>query len=157
MILSLMMVATKPLSSFTANKRSLNTLMEKNRANSNNLSGYPNNLRIVDVQSINSTYGKGYEKISEFEYSPLNDRGFISKLPDKNQPYYTVTKFVISCCAVDASPVNALLESKDKFNKDQWIKIRGKTMLEHIDNVPTLVIVPEEINKISPPNDPYEY
>lgn len=80
--------------------------------------------------------------------------GFIT--PATEDSFY-VTRFVIACCAVDAQPVGVLVFYPDwrrKFAVDQWVEISGKFAIRESNK---LAVVPDHIQTITKPEDPYIY
>ncbi len=84
--------------------------------------------------------------------------GFV--LRDGNLPdgYFTVARFVISCCAADARPVGLLV----RYNlglytpvNDQWVEIRGEWQLEEVNGQIQPVLILKEAQKIDIPANPY--
>lgn len=101
----------------------------------------------------------------------VNVQGFVvhpSALPDN---YLLITRFVITCCAVDAYPVALpvkLNRSRNAYPPDTWLEVKGEMMTETLEverqimtNAPSddrqLVIDASSVEKIPTPADPYEY
>jgi putative membrane protein len=96
--------------------------------------------------------------------------GFVTNL-DKNslEVYFDLSRLLISCCAVDASPVSLRakinLKTLDKENlllieslkNDNWLEVKGyfDFVVVRESNRPILVI--QEFKKISTPEIPYIY
>ncbi|MCM8803062.1 MAG: TIGR03943 family protein [Candidatus Omnitrophica bacterium] len=74
----------------------------------------------------------------------------------KNEGKFMLIRFLITCCAADATPLGVEIEyeeEKEEFKNDDWVKVRGKAKIEN-DKVK---IIAEEIIKIEPLSDPYLY
>ncbi|MDQ1597012.1 MAG: hypothetical protein QOI70_436 [Microbacteriaceae bacterium] len=87
--------------------------------------------------------------------------GFISKDPDDPDNVFYVTRFVITCCAVDAQPVGVpvyMPNWKSTLHPDQWVKVAGT-----FDTNPSsksqqaIALVPTSTTKVDQPSDPYLY
>ena len=87
--------------------------------------------------------------------------GFIS--PDQTDPgnLFYVTRFVITCCAVDAQPVGVpvyLSNWKTDFSANEWVRVEGD-----FDTNPSrtsqesIALVPTDTTKVAQPSDPYLY
>jgi uncharacterized repeat protein (TIGR03943 family) len=87
--------------------------------------------------------------------------GFVTA--DKGDPdnIFYVSRFVITCCAVDAQPVGVpvyLPSWKNGYSPNQWVRVKGS-----FDSNPsrssqlTLAIVPTSTTKVEQPSEPYLY
>jgi uncharacterized repeat protein (TIGR03943 family) len=86
--------------------------------------------------------------------------GFIFKPENTKQNTFLISRFVVTCCAVDARPVGLYGQYEnweDDFKLDEWVEAEGKFELIQIENKDTLVINIEKITKITQPLDPYIY
>jgi putative membrane protein len=75
-------------------------------------------------------------------------------MPD-NQ--YVIYRFVITCCAADALPVGALVQSKARgeFADDVWVGVTGIMRMTMVDGEPSPIIIATKVEKIDPPANPY--
>jgi uncharacterized repeat protein (TIGR03943 family) len=75
----------------------------------------------------------------------------------KNEGKFTLIRFLITCCAADATPLGIEIEYKEETGKElkneEWVKVKGKAKVEN----GKVKIYAEGIEKISPPKDPYLY
>jgi putative membrane protein len=74
--------------------------------------------------------------------------------------YYKLSRFVITCCAVDARPVGLIvkyLNEKDIILKDKWYKVSGRFIIEKINGIETLVVDSQKAISIEQPDNPYIY
>lgn len=93
--------------------------------------------------------------------------GFVVHLPNLDSKYLLISRFIITCCAVDAYPVGIpvkLNQSRDDYPPDTWLEIEGRMITETLpsqnSNEPPkrqLVIEATSLNKIPTPRDPYGY
>ncbi|MCM8808572.1 MAG: TIGR03943 family protein [Candidatus Omnitrophica bacterium] len=76
----------------------------------------------------------------------------------KNERKFMLVRFLITCCAADATPLGIEIEykengEKEEIRNDDWVKVRGKVKIEN-DKVK---IIAEEIIKTELPSNPYLY
>jgi uncharacterized repeat protein (TIGR03943 family) len=96
--------------------------------------------------------------------------GFVVHLPELPNNYLLISRFVITCCAVDAYPVGIpvkLKQSRTVYPTDTWLQIEGEMMsdtlainhntLEATEKQRQLVLVAKKIEQIPTPKDPYDY
>jgi len=72
---------------------------------------------------------------------------------------FTLTRFVISCCAVDAQPVGlGVVTDGTVPDEDQWVTVTG-ALAANPDQAADarIVIKASTVKKIAQPKDPYEY
>lgn len=97
--------------------------------------------------------------------------GFVIHLPQLPDDYLLISRFILTCCAVDAYPVGLpvkLESSRDAYPPDTWLEIEGEMMTETLavdsqtmkeTTAPKrqLVLVAKSVKKIPTPADPYGY
>lgn len=86
--------------------------------------------------------------------------GFISPSERDENSFY-VSRFIISCCAVDAQPVGVpvyLPGWKEAYSENSWVRVKGEFMEQqyHSSRNPA-IIKPAQIEQIEQPKDPYVY
>jgi uncharacterized repeat protein (TIGR03943 family) len=72
---------------------------------------------------------------------------------------FTLTRFVVSCCAVDAQPVGiGVTTDGTPPPEDQWVRVEG-ALAANPDTASDarLVIRAATVTRVSQPSDPYEY
>ncbi len=72
--------------------------------------------------------------------------------------YFQLSRFVISCCAVDARPVGILVQKSElssEYGLDDWLKIEGWLEIRDIDSRDQVVIIVDELKSINAPDNPY--
>lgn len=72
---------------------------------------------------------------------------------------FAVTRYVITCCAVDAQPVGLTVQLSDwgrKLKPGQWVQVTG-AFVHNTDSSSTAawVVDPTSVKKIAQPKDPY--
>lgn len=95
-----------------------------------------------------------------FQDKPARLTGFISPTPNNDPNVFYVSRFVITCCAVDAQPVGVPVYKpgwQAAHQRDRWIEIRGTFMRNpQADSIP-IVLDPKTITPIEEPDNPYAY
>lgn len=152
-----LLLPVKPLSSSTANQRDLDL---------NSLAG--RELSSVDIFATDTKkYTLGEWVIALNTEPDLEDYagkevavdGFIYAQEGLPNNQFLLSRFAITCCAVDASPVGLVVryDWRGKYKQDDWLKINGRFAIDEATGTQMLVIVPEDVNKISVPDNPYVY
>ncbi len=72
---------------------------------------------------------------------------------------FTLTRFVISCCAVDAQPVGLGVTTSGAVPAaDQWVRVRGSLVANPDQSAAArFVVKASSVRQIAQPSDPYEY
>lgn len=98
-------------------------------------------------------------------------KGFVIDLPQLPSNYLLLSRFIITCCAVDAYPVGLpvkLEASRTPYPADTWLEVTGEMATEllnldtnQMQTLPLqkrqLVIVAQTVKPIPAPPDPYGY
>ena len=73
--------------------------------------------------------------------------------------YFELSRFVISCCAVDSTPVSILVKSPDaeRYRDNQWLQIRGQIKRELSGGKAVYVLTNPTITPTTEPTNPYEF
>ncbi len=81
--------------------------------------------------------------------------GFITAGSQPNT--FNLSRFIVSCCIVDATPVSLLVEYdyQQKFKPNDWVEIEGIFMIKTVDGKNQPIIIPASINKIAEPDNTY--
>jgi uncharacterized repeat protein (TIGR03943 family) len=85
--------------------------------------------------------------------------GFVYREAGWEATTFMVSRFVITCCAADATPVGLYVawpESKT-LTEDQWVEVFGQFEIRQIDGKPTPVLLAETVTVIDIPDQPYLY
>ena len=87
--------------------------------------------------------------------------GFITKDADDPQNFFYVSRFVITCCAVDAQPVGVpvfLPNWQNRFAADHWVKVSGSFETNpSTKSQQSIALVPTATTKVDQPSEPYLY
>lgn len=83
-------------------------------------------------------------------------KGFVTNSTDKT---FLVSRFVVTCCAVDAVTVSlqAYQLAKKPVTIDDWVIVHGTFSVLEEDGNRTLIITPEKVEYIDEPDNPYFY
>lgn len=82
--------------------------------------------------------------------------GFVVPASDGS---FTLTRFVVSCCAVDAQPVGISVTTDGTLpTENQWVRVEG-ALAANPDTASDarLVIRAATVTRVNQPSDPYEY
>jgi uncharacterized repeat protein (TIGR03943 family) len=95
-----------------------------------------------------------------FSGKQVNVTGFVSPAPDNNQDIFYVTRFVVTCCAVDARPIGVPVYKphwRDTYRVDQWLVVQGVFESDPGGSVIPIVVTPQTLTVTSEPKNPYVY
>ncbi len=127
----------------------------------------PETRSLIDwIRTLNA-----YPEPDAYQGLPANVSGFVLHLAELPDNYLLLSRFVITCCAVDAYPIGIpvkLETSHNNYPPDSWLKIQGEMMTETLPSQDRtlstttkkkrqLVLVAKSIQKIPTPADPYNY
>ncbi|ROP73020.1 putative repeat protein (TIGR03943 family) [Frigoribacterium sp. PhB107] len=98
--------------------------------------------------------------LSFFEGKTADVVGFVVPAGDDPDVFY-VSRFVVTCCAVDAQPVGVpvhLVDWRSQVSADEWLDVSGgfQTNPSRTSSDP-IALVPDELEKVGQPSDPYLY
>jgi putative membrane protein len=161
------LLITKPavLSSSVANQRGLNSSVTPT-----------DTVTLPDPQTVQLFANNDYSRLSIKDWANLlqqtNDQaffagkeavltGFITADSSDPEHVFFVSRFVVSCCAVDARPVGVPVYLPDwqrTFRPDQWVSVKGAFATNPSTKGSQRIIVrPAETRPIDKPKDPYVY
>jgi len=87
--------------------------------------------------------------------------GFITTDRDDPQNVFYVSRFVITCCAVDAQPVGVpvfLPNWQTRFAADHWVRVSGSFQTNpSTKSQQSIALVPTATTKVDQPSEPYLY
>lgn len=94
-----------------------------------------------------------------YDGKPVDVVGFITEDPEDPDNMFYVSRFVITCCAVDAQPlgVPVYLENwKSTLAVDQWVEAEGSfTTNPSRDSTLAIALAPDAVTAVEQPADPY--
>lgn len=153
------MLITKPavLTSTTASQRGINTAALDLSAKSPLTEGSKNaDYRRFTVKEWASLLAQTSDP-NFYKGKQVDVSGFISPAGLSNEVFY-VSRFVISCCAVDARPVGVpvyLPNWRSNHKPDNWVHVTGVFTANPAGGEPALAISGASITIINQPDDPY--
>ena len=130
----------------------------------------PEEKTVIDwVRTLNA-----YPEPDAYKGQKARVQGFVVHLPQLPDNYFLISRFILTCCAVDAYPVGIpvkLSQSRNAYPPDTWLEIEGEMITETIQsgsqnsqenssntgNKRQLVLEAKSIKKIPTPADPYGY
>lgn len=93
-----------------------------------------------------------------FQGKPVDVVGFVVSDPD-NPGTFFVTRFVVSCCSVDAQPVGVPVYEpgfEQSFPDETWVRVVGEFVVNpDTSSTHPLVLRPREIGQTEQPREPY--
>ena len=118
------------------------------------------------IRTINA-----YPEPDAYSGQPANITGFVLHLSELPENYIMLSRFVITCCAVDAYPIGIPVKldtSRSEYPVDSWLTVEGVAIAQTLpvkDRIETntitekrsVVIEARAIETIPTPADPYSY
>ena len=93
-----------------------------------------------------------------YEDKPVDVVGFVTADPDDDDVFY-VSRFIVTCCAVDAQPVGVPVYSpgwKDSFEIDGWVQVTGHFATNPASSsTAPLALLPDTVETVGTPSEPY--
>ncbi|MDW8327402.1 MAG: TIGR03943 family protein [Anaerolineales bacterium] len=96
---------------------------------------------------------------AEFNGQPADVIGFVYKDPNLPANQFWVGRFVVTCCAADASAVALLAEWPEAtaLPENAWVRVRGPVHVAEFNGRPTPLIVAAALEQVEQPEHPYMY
>lgn len=95
-----------------------------------------------------------------FAGKPAAITGFVSPTPDNNPNVFYLSRFVMTCCAVDARPIGVPIYKpgwQKEYKVDRWLAVQGTFGQNPENSTITIVLEPQNITPIDEPKEPYAY
>jgi putative membrane protein len=96
-----------------------------------------------------------------FTAKSVDITGFVSADPDDPEDVFYVTRFVVTCCAVDAQPVGVPVYQPgwgSTLETDEWVRVTGPFASNpSAESRQPLAVMPEGVQQVDQPADPYVY
>lgn len=90
---------------------------------------------------------------------PVDVVGFVAASPDDPENVFYVSRFFVTCCAVDAQPAGVPVYAPGwaaQFPEDSWVQVTGLfTTNPSSGSAEPLAIDPEQILPVEQPREPY--
>jgi len=92
---------------------------------------------------------------------PAEVVGFVSADPDDPQNVFYVTRFTITCCAVDATPIGLAVYLpgwSDRYHEGDWVSVNGSIVANpSSSSAEPFAIAPSQVSPVAEPPEPYVY
>jgi putative membrane protein len=162
-----LLIPPKILTSQTAMQRGVSELpLTRSQPQAFRTANKPETRSLIDwIRTINA-----YPEPDAYTGQAANVSGFVLHLSELPDNYLMLSRFVITCCAVDAYPIGLpvkLTVSRNNYPADTWLEIKGEMITETLpskDNIDgnistkrSLVIAAKSIQQIPTPKDPYNF
>ena len=99
--------------------------------------------------------------LSFYAGKPVDVVGFITADPDDPANMFYVSRFVVTCCAVDAQPTGIpvfLANWQDTYAVDDWIRATGEFGTNpSTSSMQSITLTPDAVTKVDQPSEPYLY
>jgi len=99
--------------------------------------------------------------LSFYQGKPVDVVGFITPDPDDPANLFYVSRFVVTCCAVDAQPTGIpvfLANWQDTYAVDDWIEATGQFGTNpSTSSKQSIALHPDAVTKVDQPSEPYLY
>ena len=163
-----LLIPPKVLTSQTAQKRGVGDLpLTTIKPQAFRTATKPEERSLIEwIRTINA-----YPEPDAYSGQPANLTGFVLHLPELPDNYVMLSRFVVTCCAVDAYPIGIPVKldaNRSNYPVDSWLTVQGVMGVETIsvkDRVDDQVVTPkrstvlnaQSIATIPTPADPYSY
>lgn len=160
-----LLIAPRPLNSQIAVQRGISESLPVTRLQAQSFRApvKPEEKTLIDwVRTLNA-----YPEPDEYTGQPAKVSGFVVHLPQLPDNYLLISRFILTCCAVDAYPVGLpvkLTSSRNSYPPDTWLEIEGEMFTEALpvevgksDTRRQLAIAARSVKPIPTPADPYGY
>jgi putative membrane protein len=100
-------------------------------------------------------------ELAFYEGKPVDVVGFVSADPEDPENMFYVSRFIITCCAVDAQPVGVPVYAPDwaeDLAPDEWVRVTGGFEANpSTDSSLSVALLPESTERVDQPGEPYLY
>jgi uncharacterized repeat protein (TIGR03943 family) len=85
--------------------------------------------------------------------------GFVYRAPGLPADAFLVSRFMLSCCAADATPIGLVVRWPDvgTLADDQWVEVSGRFEPGELDGQTVNLLVAAQVTRVEPPAQPYLY
>lgn len=99
------------------------------------------------------------DDLTVFENQTVDVIGFVYNEPSFGDDHTMVVRFAISCCVADALAIGLPINITEVALPEQgvWIRVRGTFEMGEFDGIEMPIIIPQTIEPIDMPEDPYLY
>lgn len=153
-----LIVPSRPLGASAIDNRGLNSsgpLIASGGAGAATLQIAPADRSILDwIRAFNYSADP-----TEFTDQPADVIGFVYKDPRLPANQFLVGRFVVTCCAADASAVALLAEWPEAaaLPENAWVRVRGPVRVAEFNGRLTPLITVAALEQVEQPEHPYMY
>ena len=144
------------LSSYTAENRSFGAVATSPAANAIDVGSAVAGFENLNVRDWASLLIQTQDP-SFFRGKPFSSLGTVT--PTVDPDVFLLTRFVVTCCAVDAQPVSVPVYYpgwNDDFAVDAWVRVNGGfQVLPQVEQPGNLAVLPEVVVGEEVPREPY--
>ena len=85
--------------------------------------------------------------------------GFVYHDAQFNTNTFMISRFVVSCCTADGTPVGLIVhyDESDQLPEDQWLELTGTFEAGEFNGTEIPILVATDLQEIDPPRQPYLY
>ena len=116
----------------------------------------PEERTIIDwVRTINA-----YPEPEHYVDQKVDVVGFVVRDEQLGDDYLLISRFVLTCCAVDAYPVSLpvrLASPEDGYAADTWLRVKGTVVAGELGGKRQVIVEPSSLEEVPTPKDPYAY
>ena len=150
------LITPKPFVSDTAIQRGLqdDTIVTQVRPQSFRVNQSSEGRSLIDWKRTLDVYPEPDAYVGQ----KVSVDGFVVHSSNLPEGYFTLTRFVITCCAADVYPVGLpvrFTQPKSTIPADRWFKVQGKMATETLNGKRQAVIQASAIQPIAEPKNPY--
>ena len=159
---SMIVVPPATLTSATASQRNINSTTVRSitqtvsEANASPTAAFAK-FTVVDWSSLL----RQTNDLAFFDGKPVDVTGFITPDQDDPQNVFYVSRFVVTCCAVDAQPVGIPVYMPnwgDAITIDDWVQVTGEFRANPSQKSRQgLALNPATVARVEQPSEPYLY
>lgn len=162
-VLVVLVLGQQSLGAFAASRATTRGLP----AYSFDIAGYANaqgdsvpDLQLVDVYLGAQQHGNR----SYLAQHAVRLRGFVTKAPALGAHGFVLTRFLVSCCAADATPVRiAMIDAEHIPKPDRWVEVTAQLDPRYVapsgadaSDLPRATMRVHAIETVGEPSEPYE-
>jgi putative membrane protein len=161
LVCSFLVLKPASLSSSTALQRGINSGGLDLTTLTTDISGFgATNYAQFDIRDWASILGQT-SNISFYNGKTANLLGFVSPTTSNSPTVFMVSRFYITCCAMDAQPYGVpiyLPHWSSSYPTNSWVSVTGAFRINpDTASAQHIVLVPSKINAVPEPQDPYEH
>jgi uncharacterized repeat protein (TIGR03943 family) len=99
------------------------------------------------------------EDPAAFDDQPADVIGFVYRTGALRPDQFLVSRFIVTCCAADASGVAMLVEWPDAAGlaENTWVRVRGPVRAAEMSGKPIPLVLAVTVEPTAQPEHPYMY